>query len=190
MLGRCGRNSPSIYNVFRYVFDNPAGDFSETPLIGISLVDGKPVVKTPTVVNSSGFNLSIQASDMVDGTGNVTNYALEASGETKIDEEMKNDSFLSPQSQFGTVSGIYEYLRCGNDCFKRNHCAEIGESARLAEALGVEGAASLDEAAFTSNGLTVTFERTTDGKARAVVTPPNDENGDAPATFFMRVKVK
>jgi hypothetical protein len=66
--------------------------------------------------------------------------------------------------------------------------AEIGEgatSARLAEALGVEGAAELNESAFSSDGLTVSISRTADGKARATVMP----DGTPPA-FFLRVRVK
>ena len=80
--------------VMRYVFNKPAGDFSETPLIGISFVDGKPVIKTPVVVNTTGFTLSVMASDMADGTGNVTNYKLNASGETKIEEAVKPSRFF------------------------------------------------------------------------------------------------
>ena len=63
--------------------------------------------------------------------------------------------------------------------------AEIGEGARLAEALGVEGADELDEAAFSSENLTTTFQRTTDGKAKATIVPIG-----APPKFFLRVKVK
>ena len=56
---------------------------------------------------------------------------------------------------------------------------------RLAEVFGVEWATELNESAFSSEGLTVTLERTTDGKAKAIVTPVG-----TPPTFFMRVKVK
>ena len=62
---------------------------------------------------------------------------------------------------------------------------EIGEGARLVEALGIEGAAKLDESAFSSGGLTVSLGRTADGKAKATVTPDG-----APPSFFLRVKVK
>ena len=65
---------------------------------------------------------------------------------------------------------------------------EIGEDAtalRLAEALGVEGATELNESAFTPEGLSVTFERTADGKVKAVVAP-----ADTSPTFFMRIKIK
>ena len=63
--------------------------------------------------------------------------------------------------------------------------AEIGEGARLAEVLGVEGATELRESAFSSEGLTVTLERTNEGKTKATVTPDG-----APPVFFLRVKVK
>ena len=63
--------------------------------------------------------------------------------------------------------------------------AEIGEGARLAEALGVEGAAELNESEFSSEGLIVTLERTADGKAKATVTPDG-----APSAFFLRVRVE
>ena len=63
--------------------------------------------------------------------------------------------------------------------------AEIGTAANLAEVFGVEGAAELDESAFSSKGLSVTLQRTTDGKAKATVVPDG-----APPAFFLRVKVK
>lgn len=47
------------------------------------------------------------------------------------------------------------------------------------------GATELRESAFSSEGLTVTLERTNEGKAKATVVP----NGALPA-FFMRVSVK
>jgi len=49
----------------------------------------------------------------------------------------------------------------------------------------VEGATELNEAAFSSEGLSVTLERTNDGKAKATIMP----DGTPPA-FFLRVKVK
>ena len=62
---------------------------------------------------------------------------------------------------------------------------EIGTSARLAEVLGVEGATEINESTFSSDGLSVSLQRTTDGKAKATVVPDG-----APPTFFLRVKVK
>jgi hypothetical protein len=63
--------------------------------------------------------------------------------------------------------------------------AEIGEGARLAEALGVEGATKLNESAFSSDGLSVSLERTVDGKVKATVMPDG-----VPPSFFLRVMVK
>ena len=88
------KDASGVYNVFRYVFNKPVGDFSETPLIGISFVDGKPLIKTPAIVNASGFTLSVAASDKADGTGNVINYTLNASGETRIEEAVKPSRFF------------------------------------------------------------------------------------------------
>ena len=62
---------------------------------------------------------------------------------------------------------------------------EIGEGARLAEALGVVGSVALDGSPFTSDGLTASLERTADGKAKATVTPD-----ETPPTFFLRIRVK
>ncbi|MBQ3096853.1 MAG: hypothetical protein IJC66_01755 [Kiritimatiellae bacterium] len=50
--------------------------------------------------------------------------------------------------------------------------------------MGIEGAAELDESAFSSKGLSVTIERTADGKAKATVTPDG-----APPAFFLRGRV-
>ena len=62
---------------------------------------------------------------------------------------------------------------------------EIGEGARLAEALGVEGATVLNDSAFSSDGLSVSISRTTGGKAKATVTPEG-----SPASFFLRMTMK
>lgn len=45
------------------------------------------------------------------------------------------------------------------------------DGAKLAEALGVERMAELNESAFSSDGLIVTLQRTADGKAKATVLP-------------------
>lgn len=47
------------------------------------------------------------------------------------------------------------------------------------------GATALDESLFSSEGLSVTLDRTADGKAKAMVVPDG-----APPAFFLRVKVK
>ena len=56
----------------------------------------------------------------------------------------------------------------------------------LKKVLGVEGAARLDESAFSSDNIEITFDAPVDGKARFTATPPIDAGG----SFFMRVKVK
>ena len=61
----------------------------------------------------------------------------------------------------------------------------IGEGARLAEVLSVEGATELDESAFSTDGLSFTLQRTADGKAKAIVTPVG-----SPPSFFLRMSVK
>ena len=56
----------------------------------------------------------------------------------------------------------------------------------LKKVVGVEGAAMLDESAFSSDNIEITFEAPIDGKARFTATPP----ADAGNTFFLRVKVR
>ena len=51
--------------------------------------------------------------------------------------------------------------------------------------MGVEGATELRESAFSSEGLSVTFDRTADGKAKATIAPDG-----APPSFFLRMRVK
>ena len=88
------KDENGIYNVFRYVFGVPTGKFTETPLIDIAFVDGSPVIKTPVILNQSGFTLSVEASDNADGTGNATSFPLNASGETRIEGEVKPSRFF------------------------------------------------------------------------------------------------
>ena len=106
-------------------------------------------------------------------------YALDAPGlmarVTPIANEDVTIDAVAPSSEsagaFDLVVGIAD--------------AEIGEGAQLAAALGVEGATELNEAAFSPNGLSVSLQRTADGKAKATVTPAG-----SPPTFFLCVKVK
>ena len=65
-----------------------------TPLINIAFESGRSIVKTPAVVNTSDFSLSVEASDMADGTGDVINYPISSSGETVIDEAVKPSRFF------------------------------------------------------------------------------------------------
>ena len=49
----------------------------------------------------------------------------------------------------------------------------------------MEGATELNESAFSSDGLSFTFQRIDDGKAKAIVAPTG-----SPPSFFIRVKGK
>ena len=81
-----------IHNVFRYAFNVPTGDFA---LLGIAFNDdGKAVILTPPLVNTSGFTFSVVVSDNVNGTGNSATYDLDASGETVINETGKSRRFF------------------------------------------------------------------------------------------------
>ena len=54
--------SDGIANVFRYAFDKPTGDFHDEPLIDISFdLAGNPVIKTPKVVNTTGFAYRVES---------------------------------------------------------------------------------------------------------------------------------
>ena len=81
-----------IHNVFRYAFNVPTGDFA---LLGIAFNDdGKAVIVTPPLVNTSGFTFTVVVSDNVNGTGNSATYDLDASGETVINETGKSRRFF------------------------------------------------------------------------------------------------
>ena len=58
--------------------------------------------------------------------------------------------------------------------------------ANVRKVLGVEGATTLDESAFSSDNIEITFDVPIDGKARFTATPPANVGN----SFFMRVKVK
>ena len=106
-------------------------------------------------------------------------YALDASGlMAKTAPLASGDILIESIAPSSTVEKAFDLVvEIGG--------AAIGEGARLAEVLGVEGAAELKEAAFSSDGLTVILGRTADGKAKANVTPEG-----SPPVFFLRVRVK
>lgn len=54
-----------------------------------------------------------------------------------------------------------------------------------AEASDIEGVAERNEPAFSSEGLVVSLEHTTDGKVKATVTPEG-----SPVSFFLHMRVK
>ena len=70
----------------------PTGDFA---LLGIAFNDdGKAMIVTPPLVNTSDFTFTVVVSDNVNGTGNVAAYDLAASGETVINETGKSHRFF------------------------------------------------------------------------------------------------
>ena len=83
-----------VHNVFRYLFDIPAGASTNPPLLSISVdADGNAVIQTPKVVNSDGFELTIQAFDGLDGSG-ATDYPVNPAGETVIPSSGKKARFF------------------------------------------------------------------------------------------------
>ena len=105
-------------------------------------------------------------------------YVLDAPGLMAKAALTSEDVVIESIAPSGTVAGAF-------DLVVDIAGTEIGTSARLADALGVEGATVLDESAFSSDGLTVTLERTADGKIKATVTPDG-----LPPAFFLRGKIK
>ena len=62
--------------------------------------------------------------------------------------------------------------------------------ARLKSIFGVVGSTTLDESEFSEANLALSLTPTEDGRVKATITPKKDAGGNAPTTFFMRVKVK
>ena len=74
-----------MHNVFRYVFGNATGAFTEQPLLSISFEDGQVVIHTPPLAPvATGFDIAIVATDSLDGKGTSTEYSLNPSGRTEI----------------------------------------------------------------------------------------------------------
>ena len=84
-----------IHNVFRYAFNVPTGKFENPPLISISFdASGNPVVRTPPLSPAFlGFDLSIRATDTLDGSGG-TSYSLDPSGTTVIPKNSSPSRFF------------------------------------------------------------------------------------------------
>ncbi len=94
------RDAKGVANVSRYVFDKALdADFDESKiLIGFETDgEGRVAIQTLPVVNGQGlFNLTIVASDNVDGTGYVMEYPLtpDEGGVTIIDEVYNPSRFF------------------------------------------------------------------------------------------------
>ncbi len=64
------------------------------------------------------------------------------------------------------------------------------QEARLKSVFSVVGGTDLDPSGFSESNLTFTLAPTGDGRVKATVTPKKDSGGNAPPSFFMRVKMK
>ena len=88
-------DASGIHNVFRYAFDVPTGAITNPPLISISFdASGRAVIHTPPLnPSATGFDISILATDDLNGTG-ATTYPLDADGETTIPASDKPARFF------------------------------------------------------------------------------------------------
>ena len=77
-------DASGIHNVFRYVFGQPTGAFTNPPLIDIEIEDGNAVVKTPPVSNTVGFAVSVVESSDVVGSAVTRRKTLDATGRTEF----------------------------------------------------------------------------------------------------------
>ena len=75
-------DASGIHNVFRYVFDKPAGAFTNPPLIDIEIEGGNAVVITPPVSNTVGFTVSVVESSDVAGATVTRRKRLNTTGRT------------------------------------------------------------------------------------------------------------
>ncbi len=75
-------DADGIPNVFRYAFDKPTGAFANPPLLDIAIEGGSAVVKTPPVVNTAGFAISVVESGGIAGATVTRRGPLDATGRT------------------------------------------------------------------------------------------------------------
>ena len=75
-------DASGIHNVFRYLFDVPAGAITNPPLLDIAIEGGNAVVITPPVSNTVGFAVSVVESSDVAGATVTRRKPLDATGRT------------------------------------------------------------------------------------------------------------
>ena len=73
-------DADGVANVFRYAFDKPTGAFANPPLIDLAIEGGDAVVKTPPLVNTAGFAISVVESDDVAGAEVTRRRSPDAGG--------------------------------------------------------------------------------------------------------------
>ena len=89
ITGAWNEKSGGIYNVFRYVFGQPTGDFPLLTGIDVDVGESEVVITTSAVVNSDGVTVSVVESSDLAGETVTDTEALEAEGRaefTKSDE--------------------------------------------------------------------------------------------------------
>ena len=77
-------DASGIHNVFRYVFGQPTGAFTNPPLIDIEIEGGNAVVITPPVSTTVGFAVSVVESCDVAGATVTRRKPLDATGRTEF----------------------------------------------------------------------------------------------------------
>ncbi|MBQ3343565.1 MAG: InlB B-repeat-containing protein, partial [Kiritimatiellae bacterium] len=83
-----------IHNVFRYAFDKPTGAFENPPLLGIAFAaDGTALVLTPPLVNTTGFDFSLLATDDLAGANPAT-FPLDPSGTNAVPASSSSARFF------------------------------------------------------------------------------------------------
>lgn len=96
-------------------------------------------------------------------------------GDLTIDE-------ISPVDADGRVEIVFSLadVMIGRDAIE----------ARLKSVFNVIGSEMLDNSSFSDRNLSLSLFPTDDGRVRAIVEPTKDASGNAPSSFFMRVKTK
>lgn len=101
------KDPSGVYNVFRYAFNVPTGDFP-APLLSVSFnAENSVVIKTPELVNTDGFDFSIIASDDIAGTENAESYPLSPDGTTVIEYTGKPSRFFRLKVKVAQPSSNY-----------------------------------------------------------------------------------
>lgn len=83
--------SGGIYNAFRYVFGQPAGDFAL--ITGIDVGESEVVITTPAVANTEGVTVSVVESSDLAGETVTDAKALEAEGRAEFTKSAETPRF-------------------------------------------------------------------------------------------------
>ena len=104
-----------------------------------------------------------------------------------IEGELTSDDVKIESFTPSAVDGAFEFVVSVKDVnIGGGSVAEAILKENLKKVFGLEGAATLDLGAFSSDKIDISFEATVDGKARFTAKPPAGVGN----SFFMRVKVK